>query len=262
MEAPETIAFLAASAPRACVLASLYRDGPLDRGELAERCDAARVTVGRNLRKLRERGLVRQSDGEGEASYRLTPLGELLADGFLALVETVELAGDLAPVLRRLPPEAFDLNPRSLAGADVTEATSADPYAPVMRHARSLETASRVRQVTRALEPQLFEAAADRIVAGDLRMEVVVSADAAAALRTTYAEQLERMLATDRFDVHVYRGEVPFFLAVLDDVVQIGVEAPTGGPRALAETAATPVREWARSTYRSFRAGATPFEAP
>jgi hypothetical protein len=67
------------------------------------------------------------------------------------------------------------------------------------------------------------------------------------------------MLATDRFDLSVYDGEVPYYLGVLDETVQIGVEDENGMPRALLETDVEGLGEWASDTYAQYRERSTPF---
>lgn len=255
MDAADDIAFLAASEQRGAVLAALYRDAPLTRGELSDRCGAARVTVGRNLEKLRERGIVR----EGPDGFDLTALGDALAADFVEVAETVSVADDLAPVLRHVPRESFDLDVVALADADVTVSTRADPYAPVVRHERSLREAERARLLLPAVGVEPLSTATDRADAGELSQEVVVSSDVASTLRTEeFRDLVDRILRTDDSTVLVYDGEVPYYLGLVDDTVQIGVDEGEI-PRALAESDAEPVRTWAEETYRSYRSEAVPF---
>lgn len=256
MEAVDTIAFLAGSEPRAAVLASLYRDGVLDRGELAARGDAARVTVGRNLEKLQKRGLV----SEVSAGYELTALGGLLAEGLLAMAETVSLADQLTPVLRQLPPEAFDFDLRALDGAEVTASTRADPYAPVSRHERTLEAASEARLVVPAVGDRPMATVSNRVADGDLQLELLVSADVESTLHSSgYRDSLERILDADGGSVRTCEAPVPYYLGLVDETVQVGVD-DDGIPRALLESDDTSVRSWAEEGYRAYRSESEPFE--
>lgn len=256
MDATDDIAFLAASEHRGAVLASLYRDPPLTRGELADRCGAARVTIGRNIEKLRDRGIVR----EGADGFDLTALGAALAGNFVAMAETVSVADRVEPVLRHVPREAFDLDLRALADAEVTVSTRADPYAPVARHERTLEEATRVRSVIPATGQEPLATVADRVVDGSLELELVLSPDVAATFRSgAYRDDVERLLRSDDATVLVYDGDVPYYLGIVDGTVQIGVD-DDGIPRALAESAAEAVEDWAEETYRSYRSDAAPFE--
>lgn len=256
MDATDDIAFLAASEHRGAVLASLLRDPPLERGELADRCGAARVTVGRNLEKLRDRGIVR----EGPDGFDLTALGAALAEDFVAMAETVAVANRLTPVLRHVPREAFDLDLRALADAEVTVSTRADPYAPVARHGRSLKEADQVRLLLPAVGKEPLSAAAERAVAGDLEQEMIVSSEVASTLRSeAYRDTFESLLRAEGTTMLVYDGVIPYYLGLVDGTVQLGVD-DDGIPRALVESVAEPVRDWALETYRSYRSVAEPFE--
>lgn len=54
---------------------------------------------------------------------------------------------------------------------------------------------------------------------------------------------------------------VEFDLGLCDDCVQIGVEDANGMPRALVETGADEVREWAQQTYERYLERSAPFQA-
>lgn len=257
MEPTDEIAFLAGSEPRAAIVAALARDGPLSTDALVDRSEAARVTVTRNLEQLAERGhVVERPDG-----HRLTPLGDLLADEFLALVETVETAAPLAPVLSRLPPEAFDLDPRALAGASVTVSTDANPYAPATTHAERLASASRARLLLPALNPPELRADEPRLRSGALEVEMLVSPAVAAKLRGELSALVADLFDAEGLTVYECDRPVPFFLGIVDETVQVGVADDEGIPRALAETDDAAVREWATATLEAYLADAEPFEA-
>lgn len=256
MEATETIAFLAGSEPRVALVEALYRDPPLGTGALVDRCDAARVTITRNLEKLRDRGLV----VDGTDGYRLTPLGALVAEEFLALVDTVETADELEPVLRRLPTGAFDLDPRALADAEVTVSTAANPYAPATRHAETLLTSSRARLLLPAVNAQAMADLTDHLDSEGVEFVFVVSADVAAKFRGELSEHAAELREADGLSLYEYDGDVPYFLGLVGGTVQIGVADEEGIPRALAESDAEEVRSWAEETYQSYRSDAEPFE--
>lgn len=256
MEGIDDVAFLAGSAKRAAVLSALDREGELDKDALVEHCDAARVTVSRNLEQLAERGLVAPT-GDG---WRLTPHGTLVAGEFLSLLDTVATAADLAPVLRRLPPDAFDLDPGALAGARITESTAANPYAPAERHGETLVAAGDARMLLPAVSPQNMRATMEPIERGDLSLDLVVAPAVADTFRTDLADLIEAMLATGHVTIHESPDPVPFFLGLLDESVQIGVADDEGIPRALAETDDERVRAWATATFDARRAEAVPFD--
>ncbi|PSP62934.1 hypothetical protein BRC77_08670 [Halobacteriales archaeon QH_8_64_26] len=91
--------------------------------------------------------------------------------------------------------------------------------------------------------------------------EYVVGSGVVETLRTDpdYTEPCEAMLGTDRFELSVCDGEVPYYLGLLDETIRIGVEDEEGMPRALVETDAGGVGEWANETYDEYRDRSMPF---
>lgn len=256
MEGVDDVAFLAGSEPRATVVAELAEEGPLRKDDLVDRSGAARVTITRNLEQLADRGVV----ADGQDGWRLTPLGELLAEEFLSLLSTAETAGELGPLLRRLPPAAFDLDPAALSGADVTTSTPAHPYAPAERHAETMMSADRARLLLPAVSPQQMADTEDRMRAGDLEVEIIAAPSVAATFRTAASDLVAAVTETGAVTIHEHDGPVPFFLGIVDGVVQIGAADEEGIPRALAESTDERVRTWAEATLDEYLAAATPFE--
>lgn len=257
MDGVDGVAMLAASGHRATILAALHEDGPLSKDDLVERTGAARVSVGRNLDRLSEGGVV----AEVEGGYRLTLRGDMVVEPFLAAVDAAALAADLGPLLEHLPPGEFELDPRALSDAEVTAATRADPYAPVERHAAAVAEADRYRGLLPAVGASPMEESADRVLDGELTVELVASAAVVDAMRSPeYADALEPMLAVENFSLLVYDGAVPYFLGLVDGTVQLGVD-DDGVPAALAESDAPEVVEWAERTYERYRSAAEPVEA-
>ncbi|MFC6725411.1 helix-turn-helix domain-containing protein, partial [Halobium palmae] len=113
-----TVAFLAGSPNRVAVLETLAETGPSERRDVVEALDVSRVTAGRVLDALLERGWV-ERDGR---TYETTAAGEVVVDEFGALLDTVEAMDRVAEVLPWLP-EDFDVDARRLADARVTVPT-------------------------------------------------------------------------------------------------------------------------------------------
>lgn len=247
----DAVAFLARAPNRAALLDALRRDGPLDRRALRDRFDAARTTLGRNLDALEERGWVTTDDG----GYAVTPAGAAVADDFAALRDTAEAAGRLQPALEWLTADAFPATLDAFADAAVVTADGGDPYAPVNRHVAALRSAERVRCLLPVVGLNALDAARERVRAGESEHELVVDSTVADVLRSdpSYAPGVEELAASDRVAVHVCDDDVPFYLGVLDDLVQVGVSDDDGVPRALVETDDAAARAWAAETYRSYR---------
>jgi predicted transcriptional regulator len=247
----DAVAFLARAPNRAAVLDALRRDGPLDRRALRDRFDAARTTLGRNLDALADRGWVRDDGDE----YAVTPAGAAVADDFAALRDTAEAADRLQPVLARLSADAFPAALDAFADATVVTADGGDPYAPVNRHVVALRSAEQVRCLLPVVGLNALDATCERVRASDAEHEAVVEPAVADVLRSdpAYAPGVEELAAFDRVAVHVCDDAIPFYLGVLDDLVQVGVSDGDGVPQALMETRDDAARAWAAETYRSYR---------
>lgn len=255
-DAVEAIAFLTRSRTRIRVLELASRDRATTRREFRARLDVARTTVQRNLDALAERGWLEATpDG-----YRRTRSGELLAAQVGELVDTVETVQRLRPVLDHAPLDDLDVEPQALADAEVTVAAPADPYAPVNRHVDALRTVDTVRLFTAVVGREAFEVVSERARAGECRGEVVLAPQTLETVRSdpSYAGLYDSLSGTDAVDLYVADGDLPYYLGLLGDAVQLGVEDENGAPAALLETAAEPVRTWAESKYAAVRERAEP----
>ena len=67
-----------------------------------------------------------------------------------------------------------------------------------------------------------------------------------------YVELFNGMVDTGRFEVHVHGGGMLYYIGILDDTVQMGVDED-GEPRGLLETDSEEVREWAENKYDSYK---------
>jgi predicted transcriptional regulator len=252
----EEITFLSGSRTRFHALRALYEADGLTKGELRDRLDGSRTTVGRNLDALCERGLVAKN-GSG---YTITRTGETITADFSDLVGTVAIANRLEPLLRWLP-EEFDVDLRQLVGAELILAEEANPYAPVNRHVEALKRAEDVRLFIGVTGQHAWEIAHRRVVDEGATHEYVVGSRVVETLRSdpNYTDPCEAMLGTGRFELSVYDSEVPYYLGLLDETIQIGVEDEEGMPRALVETDIDGVGKWANDTYNKYRDRSTPF---
>lgn len=246
------VAFLSRSANRVKILECLRERGPIDKRDLAEECDVVRTTLQRNLDGLASEDLIQQC---GVGTYELTAVGEEVARGLLELVETTETARRLAPLLKWLPTDAFDLEVRRLSDAELIVSESSDPYAPVNRHVEALRTAETFRGAMSVVGKHGLETAYDRVLSGTADHELVIEEGAAETLTNdpAYENLVDDMLATGNCRVFVHEGELPYYLGLTEECVQIGVEDDESMPRALVESESDAVRTWAEETYAAFK---------
>jgi predicted transcriptional regulator len=257
-EAFEELQFLVRSPARLRILRELSEDPGLDRRELDSRLEVSRTTVSRNLDRLVEREWVEEDRG----TYRATPCGELLATELTDVLETVERARQVRPFFQWVSTESFDLGCRQLRDADVVVSTPGNPYAPVDRHVDRLSTARRLRCVLPVTGRRALETVEQAVRDGATSFEVVVAQEVAASFEhdDSLAPIFEGFRSHDRIEVFVTDAQVPYYLGIVDDVVQVGVGDDDGVPRALVESNDEAVREWAAETYRRYRESARPLD--
>lgn len=246
----ERIGFLTRSEARVRILTHLLEVEEATQREFRDRLDHSRSTVTRSLSALVDRGCL---DRDGD-HYRLTPSGRIIADGLADLVDTVRTTDDLSVFLEWFPYAEYDLDIDQLRGAEVTASTKADPYAPTRKHADELASAARCRMLLPSIDRQLLDGMHDRVVAGDLDLEMLLSPGMEETVTTdAYASVLHEQIADGELEVFVCEEQAPFYLGLTDNVVQIGVEDDEGFPRALLETDRESVREWAEDVYAGYR---------
>lgn len=232
-------------------------DEPTDKRTLVGELECSRSTVNRGIRELEALDLVEYVDG----GYRLTSLGKLVATDFAGLAETIELRVKYEPFLEWTPEDAFDLELEQLRDADLALPKPGDPYAMVNRHVAELEQAARIRCLLPLTGLHAHKTLHTRIVEHGARVESVVTPDVAQTLQSgpDYVEFTEDMAVTGRYELYQYDGDVPYFVGLLDETVQIGVDE-AGEPRALVETDNAEVQDWAEATFEEYKQEANRLE--
>lgn len=253
----DALGYLTRSNLRVDALLTIQSAGTIEERELREQYDAARTTVTRTLDGFEDRGWVTRNAG----ACTLTAYGDAVAATVADAVTDVDTATSLAPFLRRVPATAFDLDPTTLAGAEVTVAEPGSPYAPVEEVTTLRQQSSTVRELSSIVARDSAEQVHDRAVAGDASFEIVLQADVVDQIQAsdTYREQFERTVEQAAVDVRVYAGEFPFLIVLLDDVVALGVSNEEEMPAALVVSDAAAARSWAERRYQTYYDDARPY---
>lgn len=255
--AVETLEFVTRSPSRVRILELLHENGDASRESLAAAVDVVRTTLQRNLTGLAERGLIR----ERGRRYEITSAGSLVATGLAGAIERVDAAMRLRPVLERVPDEQFGFDIDRLTDATVVESTTANPYAPVDHHAATLADADHVRALLPAVGATPLETSQEAIESG-ATFEMFLAPSVAETVRTEQpiADEFAKNADAPSVSVSVVDDEVPYYLGIVDDAVQIGVHDDSGLPTALLESTDDQVREWAVDRIDAARRRSTPFE--
>lgn len=237
----ENVEFLVRSEARVRILVELT-DGPRTRDELRAAIDADRTTIKRNLVALRDSGWIEESG----RTYSLEPHREPAVRSLLSFLDSVELAERLERFLKWTDLSHLEFDVARLRDAEIWTAEPGDPWAMVNRHVSGLREMDEGRLLLPVTGLSAKRALHERVVEHGARAELIVSPDVLETYRSNpeYAEYYRALRESDRVRYRVYDGEIPFFLGLLDDTVQIGV---TEGeePRALLESEDSEVRTWA-----------------
>ena len=251
----DDIEFLARSDHRVTALDALATR-PQSRTDLRELTGVSRSTVGRTLREFEARRWIRR---EGH-QYEATQLGGFVASGLRELIDRLETERKLRDVWQWLPVEASGFSIEMGSDAVVTAARTDDPYRPVNRFASLLRETDRFRFVgfDRGLLEPCKDELARQIVDG-MRTEIIDPPRAARHILSTYPEHCSEPLKSENLAVRVHDDVPPYGIALFDQRIGISGHNPDSGTvRALIDTDAPETREWAESTYDTYRRNSRP----
>ena len=247
------IEFLARSAHRVTALDALA-ERPHSRTDLLELTEASPSTIRRTLCEFEDRRWVRR-DGH---QYETTELGAFVALGMRELIDRVETARRLRDIWHWLPIETGEFTVEMVSDATVTTAVADAPYKPVNRFVSLLEETDKFRFV--GFDIALLEPCKDelrrRIVEG-METEIIDPPSVARYILSTYPEHCSAALESGNFTVRLHDDLPPYGVSLFDDRIGIsGFNPDSGAVRVLIDTDAPEAREWAESTYDSYRRGA------
>lgn len=246
----DTIAYLARSDHRVDVLEAI-RTAPRSREEIRDLTNASRVTTGRIIADLEERGWIVRRGTE----YEATTEGRFVAREFTRLMGNLETYDQLPPVVEWFPDgqPTFDL--RLLADATVTTADEGDLIAPIRRALELIDRSDRLVAVANGAAREFVEATREAVESGQTTTLLGPPA-MVEELRSDPAQRSDTraILDSGRATLLRYEGEAEL------PVFQIGdgsVALCSGDHRAMVETDHDAVHDWATSYVESLRSRAT-----
>lgn len=256
----DDVAYLARSAHRVTALERLA-EGPMTRRELHVSTDISQPTLGRLLDGFEDRGWV-ECDRTNGRTYEVTPFGELIAETFDDLLETVATMQRFRDVSEELPLEEMDFDLRRFSDADITLPSSTDVTAHMRREDELIADAERVRFLCSSSFGPGIRAYRDRIVGSEVRFEAVITAEAldTALADPESAEWVRDLAAAENATIYRYDGPVDLILGVIDGVVSLVPLDDSGVPNAFIESEDEVIRQWAESTLAAHREQSQQFE--
>jgi len=253
----DDVEFLARSAHRVAVLRTLA-EAPHSRSELHDETGISQPTLGRVLRSLQDHNWVEQDGRE----YALTPFGEIIAEEFTALLDTVETVQQLSHVAGSLPTEQMDFDIRQFADATVTTPETGDPFRHVRRVEELVYDADHLRLLSNTIAPGSMEewlALYDDFIRGNRVVESVISADTLDQVLVDdgMVDMFDGFVDMERAQIYRYEGSIPQMVGVADGIVFVVPTDDQGLPVAVVETSDETVLAWAEETIDDYLAQST-----
>lgn len=256
MEPHDDVQYLVGSPVRARILETL-REEPLRPTELTDCVDATRTTVQRILAGYLERDWVVKRGGR----YTATVTGRGVHRAYERLLANVERAERFGPFAAHAGPVVDDLPWDALEGAEVTVASDRDPFATAQRLAELISTADADHM--RAVSPivaEVFNEAAVEFIDGGGHLELTIDHGVLEASQAEFPDALERARRLGDVDVLVHPEPLGFGLMLAGGRACLGAYDAENNLRAVVESDAPELFEWADATYERHRSRAAPLE--
>ena len=258
---PDDIEFLVTSDHRVAVLDALS-EGPSDRDELRSTTGASSPTMSRILTDFEKRNWI-----EREArTYRLTGLGEFVADRLSEFVDAMTIEHQLRDVWHWLPHDFDGFSIELFSDVDVTYPGPGYPDRPTERRLELITETSTWRGLGVAmLGLRTLETSFDRFLnqRDELQCEYIYPPEVFEELLSWGdTESIVEAADSDSYTVLLHE-DLPtddrYEICLFDDCVTICCyDHEKGGLQALIETTSIDMRTWAETYYERFRDEAQP----
>lgn len=230
--------------------------GPKPKPTLVDALGVSRSTVDRAVRDLETHDLVTRDAG----TVTLTTRGGVILDLYRYLSDVIACVDALDEPLDDVPLES---RPHYAMFRDATIVTGggAAPHHPISVYEDELSNADRVRAISMTVIPGLVDHYEDRILDGDLTVEMVVSDAVLSRLVSNHADALEMSIDHDQVSLFQTDTSLPYGVTVLDGasggsaIIHLYGE---GGIAALVQSSSPAAIAWAESLVSEHRNQATP----
>lgn len=246
----DDIGYLARSEHRVPTLVALTIR-PRSRSELWEMTGVSSSTIRRTLNEFEDRNWIRKTGYQ----YEATQLGAFIASAMADVIEQVETERKLRNIWHWLPSEAHGFSIDMCSDAIVTVADADDPYGPVNRFLSLIRETDRFRFAgfdVALLEPckaDLCQRINDGMVT-----EIINPPRVARYIRANCPELFSETLESGNLTVKLHDDLPNYGVGLFDQRVAITSYDPDSVMvRVVVDMDTQEAREWAESTYESFR---------
>ena len=258
-ESLDEIEFLVSSDHRVGVLDALTEES-CDRNELRSTTGASSPTMGRILADFEDRQWI-ERDGR---TYRLTSLGEFLAEEFSKFRDSMAYQHQLREIWPWLPHEIEGFSIALFTDVIVSKPGPRFPYEPVERLTELITRADTMHGFGMALlKSGNLEALFDQIHNG-LYCEYIYPPTVFEGLLSWDQEAVKETVKSSNYTVMLH-DNLPLDercgICLFDDRVSICCyDTTTGSLQSLVDTESDEMYDWAESYYEQFRDAARPLE--
>lgn len=260
-ELPESATFLCSSTHRAGVLTALY-DSPADRRTLKSNTGASQPTISRILTDFERRHWVARDGRE----YRLTELGAMVADRFIAFTDMMTTEQQLRAVWPWLPHDVDTFSIDLFSDIVVSHPGPAYPYQPLERLTQLISDSTIMKGFGMAvlksgnLDP-FFEG-----LSGNLECEYIYPPAVFAELLSWNRERVLESIAHGNYTVYVH-DDLPIDdrcgICLFDERTSICCyDDSTGIFQSLIDTESERMKDWAETYYSELRTEARRIDGP
>jgi predicted transcriptional regulator len=255
----EEVDFLASSTHRAGVMEALA-ERACDRHDLREATGASSPTIGRVLADFEERHWI-ERDGRW---YRLTGLGEFVAEQLAAFVDAMALERRLRDVSPWLPYGLDGFRVGLLADAVVSYPGPSYPYEPMERNRDLIDDTETIRGFGMVLlKASVLEHYFERVFDG-LTVTMIYPPAVFDSIYAWNPELVADAAELDTHDVYIH-DDLPNSewcgICLTDDHLSVCCYEPDSGMiRSLVDTDAPRAYEWGESVVGRYRSDATPLD--
>ena len=186
--------------------------------------------------------------------------GELIAEEFEGILETVETVQKLGDVVQQLPTDEMDFDIRTFADATVWTPEPGDTLSHIRRMESVWFDADRRRLLGSTLGPASFDdrreqARRDYDRLEQMEVETIVSE---AMLEQGMSDPEIRRMTAEHWDpehmrAYLYDGPIPLILAIADNTAMLAPTDENGIPTAVVETENETIRSWVDAEIDAYR---------
>jgi len=255
----EEINFLIRSENRVDLLDSLTEGWYTER-ELSKREDISKVTIKRGVNAFLDRGWVKESDSE----YTTTRVGEMLAEDYNRLSETMDVASHVGPVVDLLPIERMDFDLRIFADATISDPENHDVLQTIDRWVTLIRSSDRLEVFTYRSGRMIAEPIHEELSDGSLELEAILPPSEVERISNhpTMREVKRKLIEAGATYYAAPEDQYkPYSLGMFDDIAAMSGWNEENKPQVHVESSAEPVVRWVQSEYEAVKAEAEPMTA-